>query len=242
MSNSLLNLAMPISMSAAEKVVLIVLADAARDPHHVDRPSQTWLPMHANANTAAGLVERTCLSERTVQRALRSLEADGHISIRQIIGRGAVYTVHPRQSDAPDTLTPRQGDAPVALAPTPATVTPNPSVTTNIQTLSERCPGRSPSRGTPLPDDFKPILTDEAQALVARWPDGLLDREIAQWKDHHRTKGTKALDWQASLRTWLRNTEQWSQRNEQRGSYSRSSRKSSDQHPGGRTGAALARF
>lgn len=107
----------------------------------------------------AGLVARTKLSERTVQRAVQGLKDAGHVSWVDRPGRGRIYVVHPRQSDTPDeatpvTVTPRQSGTPVTVTPTPVTVTPKqPRTTTSPKTSS------SPkSAGKPvtfaLPDDI----------------------------------------------------------------------------------------
>jgi uncharacterized protein YdaU (DUF1376 family) len=63
-------------------------------------------------------------------------------------------------------------------------------------------------RGTRLPDDWKPKpLTDKTAEMVAVWPAGMIERELAKFRDHYRkTPGTrgKSLDWDASYRNWLR--------------------------------------
>jgi len=87
-------------------------------------------------------------------------------------------------------------------APTP---TPTPTVEANASTGSKR--------GSRLPESFAPALTETVKALVSRWPAGMLEREIAKFTDHHTAKGSVMKDWQAALRTWLRNADEWSNRN-----------------------------
>lgn len=66
---------------------------------------------------------------------------------------------------------------------------------------------------TRLPDDWQPILTETAQALVSRWPPGRLEAEIAKFRDYAADKGRTSKDWQAAFRTWLQNSEKWNPAN-----------------------------
>ncbi len=60
---------------------------------------------------------------------------------------------------------------------------------------------------TALPADFMPNETAEAMAREL----GLnLGDQQAAFEDHHAAKGSKFVDWQAALRTWLRNAHQFS--------------------------------
>lgn len=68
-------------------------------------------------------------------------------------------------------------------------------------------------RGFRLPEGWEPKpLTGATAAMVALWPSGMIERQLAQFRDHYRkTPGAKgrSLDWDASLRTWLRNADDW---------------------------------
>lgn len=76
-------------------------------------------------------------------------------------------------------------------------------------------PAKEARRATTLPDGFTPKLVGDAAQIVAAWPPGMFERELAQWRDHHASRGTTAKDWQASLRTWIRNAEKFrTERNE----------------------------
>lgn len=77
-------------------------------------------------------------------------------------------------------------------------------------------------RGSSLPDDFEPVLTAQISEIVNRWPPGRFERELAKFKDHHSAKGSVMKDWQAALRTWLRNADEWGNRNGQGNGNSRS--------------------
>ena len=70
-------------------------------------------------------------------------------------------------------------------------------------------PKSKTDRATVLPDDFAPNETAEQMAndfgLV-------LADELAAFTDHHSAHGTTFKDWQAGLRTWLRNSHKFAQR------------------------------
>lgn len=63
-------------------------------------------------------------------------------------------------------------------------------------------------RGERLPDDWAPKpLTGKTAEMVAVWPAGMIERELAKFRDHYRkTPGARgrSLDWDASYRNWLR--------------------------------------
>jgi hypothetical protein len=152
MSNALLNAVMPLKMSATEKVVLIVLAEAARDPDAADRPSRTWIPMSA-------IVARTCLGKRTVQEALRKLEASGRVTSTPRPGKGVVYLVHgdgegcesrTSATAAPVRETARGGAAP---APNPIRTTISSSKTTSSPKKRARA---KPPQAAFVPPDWIP--------------------------------------------------------------------------------------
>lgn len=61
---------------------------------------------------------------------------------------------------------------------------------------------REPSRATVLPDGFVP---NEAAVAMATELGLNLAAEQAAFEDHHAANGSTFRDWQAALRTWLRN-------------------------------------
>lgn len=67
----------------------------------------------------------------------------------------------------------------------------------------------SPSRATPLPEDFTPDLTEPARKTVDGWPPGMFDKEVARFKDKAKAEGKTFVDWQAAFRTWIGNAETW---------------------------------
>lgn len=122
-----MNLVWPLEMSSTDKLVLVALADAARNPDDPDRPSQCWPPI-TGRNGKLGLVERTCLSDRAVQKAVKSLVSAGHITRVERPGHGVTYHIHPRTSFTPNDVrtdlhsaTPERGSD--KSEPTPKTKT-----------------------------------------------------------------------------------------------------------------------
>lgn len=61
-------------------------------------------------------------------------------------------------------------------------------------------------RGSRLPADFAP---NDTHARLAHDSSVDLTVELAQFKDYHTAKGTVMKDWDAALRTWLRNSAKW---------------------------------
>lgn len=62
------------------------------------------------------------------------------------------------------------------------------------------------TQSTQLPKDFEPNQT----CLDLAAEKGVdLSVELPQFKDHYTAKGERRKDWQASLRTWIRNAAKW---------------------------------
>lgn len=59
---------------------------------------------------------------------------------------------------------------------------------------------------TVMPDNFEP---NENNLLTAEKLKVNLDEELASFKDHHDAKGSKFVDWNKALNTWLRNAAKW---------------------------------
>ena len=72
-----------LALPDSEKIVLLALADCANDEGHC------WPGM-------ASLVAKCSKSERTIQGAVKSLCDAGHLTRREVLGKGCNYTVHPR--------------------------------------------------------------------------------------------------------------------------------------------------
>jgi uncharacterized protein YdaU (DUF1376 family) len=82
---------------------------------------------------------------------------------------------------------------------------------------------RTPLRGSRLPADWQPVLTPKAQATVAAWPAGMLERELTKFRNHAADKGRLSKDWQAAFRTWIDNADDWNRNDRNRTTDRRSS-------------------
>ncbi len=60
-----------------------------------------------------------------------------------------------------------------------------------------------------LPDGWEPVLTEAAQRKVDGWPPGMLEDQLAAFRDHAADKGRTSKDWQAAFRTWITNADRW---------------------------------
>lgn len=100
-------------MSPAQKAVLISLADNAND-EGVCWPS------------VARIAERTCLSERAVQAAIKFLASAKALSIEARQGRSTMFTVTPAAYAPPQKAHPSRKCTPADAAPTPAPAAPQP--------------------------------------------------------------------------------------------------------------------
>lgn len=100
-------------LTPAQKAVLISLADNAND-EGVCWPS------------VAKIAERTCLSERAVQQAIKVLKERKALSIEARQGRSTMFTVTPAAFAPPQQVHPRKKCTPAGTAPTPAPAAPPP--------------------------------------------------------------------------------------------------------------------
>jgi len=67
---------------------------------------------------------------------------------------------------------------------------------------AQAVPRGANGRKTVYPADFVP--SDRAEAM-AKAQGQNIHAMVAEWRDHHKAKGSLMADWQASLMTWLRN-------------------------------------
>lgn len=102
-----------IDLPASDKIVLLALADCANDE------GKCWPGMTT-------LTQKCSKGERTVQASIKRLVEAGHLSRKEILGKGCKYTVHPRKNCAPAETAPPQN-----LTKTPAKSAGKPSRTVN---------------------------------------------------------------------------------------------------------------
>lgn len=99
----------------SDKIVLLALADCANDEGHC------W-------PSVASLVRKCTKSERTIQGCIKRLVDEGHLTRREVPGKGCNYTVHPR-GNTPAVIAPRSDNAPQGTTQTPAAAADKPSRT-----------------------------------------------------------------------------------------------------------------
>lgn len=112
MSIKLISLALETDLPVTERMVLVVLADRANDVGRECWPSATTIAARAGT------------TERSVWRAICSLEKLGHITRHQRLGYSTQYHVHPilPSRDTPDMVSPLTQ----CHTPTPDTMSPPP--------------------------------------------------------------------------------------------------------------------
>lgn len=155
-------------MTPAQKAVLVSLADNAND-QGVCWPSVDSIAM------------RTCLSERSVQNAIKWLIDAGALHAQQRNGRSTVYTVTPAAFAPPQQMrganndeTPANNDrTPAAFAPTPAAAAP--------RTVNEPSKNRNEPSSTGTRKKSKQM--DEIEIELPAW----LPADAWQdWVEHRR--------------------------------------------------------
>jgi hypothetical protein len=112
-----------IDLPDSDKIVLLALADCANDEGHC------W-------PSVASLVRKCSKSERTIQGSIKRLVGEGHLTRREVPGKGCNYTVHPhkkRIGDPRSDNTPAKSAPPQGTAPTPAAAADKPSRTINSE-------------------------------------------------------------------------------------------------------------
>jgi hypothetical protein len=188
----IMTLVWQVDLPDSEKIVLLALADCANDE------GGCW-------PSIATIARKCSKSERTVQSCIRSLESNGHLTRIEARGKGCNYTIHPRSRCTPAAAAPPQG-----LPLTPAAAAPKPSRTVKPQKATPS--SARATKQTTVPANFKPDLKGKTGETVAAWPVGRLDEEVEAFIDHHTAKGSLSKCWQASWRTWVRNSRKWDER------------------------------
>ena len=186
-------------LADSEMLVLLAMADWS------DKDGVCW-------PSIAQLADKTNKGERTIQGAIKAIVAKGHLTRNEVPGRGCRYVVHPRSGRTPAAAAPPQG-----TTDTPAAAAPN----TSIHTIPQKASPSSGKRAKPakpsmtlIPSDFEPVMRDGSitATTVNGWPPGRLADELEHFIDHHTVKATHSADWQASWRTWVKNSKKWEPR------------------------------
>ena len=198
-----------------EMLLALALADHASDDGTRVYPS------------VANLAEKTRQSERSVQYQLRRMEESGWLIL---VGAGnggrsmsREYRISPEwikgaeiapfQKGATDDIKGAIHDTkgcnltqervqPIAPANNRHRTIKEPALNQGVAAAPAKA-----SRGTVGPPDFKP---DQTAHNIAASTGVNLQAELANFLDHHTARGTVFKDWQAALRTWLRNAVKFS--------------------------------
>jgi DNA-binding transcriptional ArsR family regulator len=189
------------NLPPSEKLVLVSLAD-----HH-NRATGLCIPGQASVG------EQTCMSVRTVQRHLKSLESRGLI-VRQARfrseGRGRTSDSYVLQGD---NLTPKHQGKGDKSGTTKATNQDDQHDTVVVAITGREPEGNrkivsSRTKKTSVPSSYAP---DEqlAEQISSKWPKLRLDEEVEKFQDYHRAKGSKFVDWDAAFRNWCRNADKF---------------------------------
>lgn len=125
-----------LDLPPGEKLVLLALADQANDAGTHCFPS------------VGTIAKRSGQNERTVRRALRSLETKGHLTSHERRGTSTDYAVHPGHHAPPDKLPPR-----TKTTVTPDTTPPKPlePISSEAKASSEKR-ARAPKLQVEIPD------------------------------------------------------------------------------------------
>lgn len=203
-----------LELGSTDKLVLLALADWSNDD------GICW-PSNAQ------LCRKSGLSERAVRQCIGRLKDAGHLTRDEVPGKGVTYTVHLGRAadDTPARGAPGRKCPRHVVPKTPARGAPNTLGTTNTSPKakpSERMRAAA-KRASALPTGFKPEMAGKTAAVVDGWPPGRLDDEIDAFTDYHQAKGTISKDWQASWRTWVRNSKKWEPRNGRQSAFNRPS-------------------
>jgi len=158
------------------------------------------------------LATKTRMSERQVQRLLNDFVQKGLISVVANASGGApgatrryalagAKVIHTGDTDVTRDISQRvtqlcrkTGD--IAMSP-------NPSINRHKK---ERIRARTRANLQPLPDAWQPNAGHEDLAGKLQVD---LHAEVEAFRDHHASKGSRFADWDAALRTWLRNAAKW---------------------------------
>ena len=204
MSIEAMSWALKQDLPPSEKLVLVSLAD-----HH-NRGTGLCIPGQASIG------EQTCMSVRTVQRHLKSLESKGLIAREARFrpeGRGRTSDSYILQGD---NLTPKTASKGDKSGRTKAT-----NQDDQHDTVVVAITGREPEGNRKvvskqsrendkvrLPDNWQP-----GEHLIeyfnSKFPKLRLSEEVEKFADHHRAKGSKFADWDAAFRNWSRNAEKF---------------------------------
>lgn len=165
--------------------------------------------MSVSADTLQLLLDAG-LSGAELMAVVRSIEADHAPRDKTAAVRKARQRERDRQAEGDVTCDVTRDSHAVTPFPAPTpSFPPDPQTNPTPTHTRENTPR---ARGTRLPADWEPEpLVGATAEMVARWPPGMFERELARFRDFWTAKpgkdGTK-LDWNATLRNWLRSADE----------------------------------
>ena len=209
---------------AADKLILLALAERHNTESHVAYPSTAWL------------VEFSSLDRKTVLKSLERLQEQGLIidSGHRMGSTGGVkawYLGYDAEAVPKTGSVKRSQNSHEAVPFFPEAVPKtgrlsgpkngirnrdigtgyNRDGTTRADAGAD-APTRERAKRTALPKNFQPELTGKALEIVGAWAKGRLEHELDGFRNYHLSKGSLMMDWQAAFRTWIGNAEKWNGR------------------------------
>jgi DNA-binding MarR family transcriptional regulator len=197
MSIKLMTIAWSLKLDPAEKLVLLKLADWVNE----ERERAICWP------SISKLADLTNVSESTVKRAIRSLEAAGHVTRELKTGETTRYHVHPRTvEDTSERLGTEGGVNLTRVTHDPPGGSPMTPYTKVKQKTSE-AKASSVSRETAFDEQeleaFQFEAVEWARDMMS-W--SLIDanNEFNRFADSNRSRDRRYKDWMAAWRNWCR--------------------------------------
>lgn len=142
-------------------------------------------------------------------------ESDATGNLRGVLGEFSGDFQRPRFSLEEDEAPENNGLGQGSLKP--ARASQSPDTRDRDKSLSSGASGKAPAKPRKAPAPRKktkavqmpkrwvmPEHTDEIRRIVAAWPPGMLERELARFKDHAAQNGRTCKDWDAAWRNWIR--------------------------------------
>lgn len=203
---------------AADKLILLALAERHNTETRIAYPSTAWL------------VEFSSLDRKTVLKSLERLQEQGLI-IDSGHRMGSTGGVKAWRLAYDGEAVPKTGQVkrsqnsheavpffPEAVPKTGQLSGPKNGIRNrDIGTGMNRDitgDAREHRKRSALPKNFKPELTGKAAEIVTNWHSSRLAHELDAFRNYHLAKGSLMADWQAAFRTWIGNAEKWSKPNE----------------------------
>ena len=161
---------------------------------------------HLTAYPGRGtLAKRVGCHRATIDRAVEELIELGAVTKQLRVKDGkyqsSLYTIR--------RIGPSRTHATTPVAP----VQPPPSHPCDIELEPENVEPKNDkaasTRNTAMTENWQPEETN-LERIKAKHPSLDVQTELDNFRDHYISKGERRADWNASLRTWMRNAEKWS--------------------------------